>query len=292
MTRIRLFGFFPKYLTRDPAALQLTINPFVSTELAKQEDKGPKYSQYRDLQYTFKPMGKNAESPSDRHATLEVKKMSTQAVLWSRNYPDEAPACWPAEDNRMVLAWDVGTSAAHAEIKNNPALQKQLEALKNKKKGLLLETVLPETGAPLEQVIVPEVDLSRGWFDSRRAMVSGKFVLARGEDRVTTIYRLNNGSVVGEFFGAPMATDSAIGMVAAVNRENEILLVDEQNGRELKRYTFASPVRLARFMGGKDSKLLVLTADQVLHRLPLPERSDSVRSAATAQSALSPITPR
>jgi WD40 repeat protein len=310
----QLFGFFPKYLTRDPAVLQLALDPFASTELAKQDDNAPEYSQYRDLQYTFKPMDKKEASqhhialqdkaafgarlltgkvlPPDYHATLEVKKMSTQAVLWSRDYPDQTPACWPAEDNRLVLAWDVGNASAHAEIKNNPALQKQLEALKDKKKGLLIETVLPETGAPLEQVIVPEVDLSRGWFDSRRAMVSGKYVLARGEDRVTTIYRLNDGSKVGEFFGAPMATDSAIGMVAAVNRENEILLVDEENGRELKRYTFASPVRLARFASGKDSKLMVLTADQVLHRLPLPERSESARALATPRSALSPITPQ
>jgi hypothetical protein len=45
-------------------------------------------------------------------------------------------------------------------------------------------------------------------------------------------------------------------------------------------------------MGGKDSKLLVLTADQVLHRLPLPERSDFARATATPESALSAITAR
>jgi hypothetical protein len=37
----------------------------------------------------------------------------------------------------------------------------------------------------------------------------------------------------------------------------------------LKRFSFASPVRLAHIVDGKDKTLLVLTADQVLHRIPL-----------------------
>lgn len=298
----KLFGLFPKYFTHDPAVLELTLEPFQSDELAKQDDKEPEFFQYRDLQLSFKPMGKaNAEARDSagrafmpvRHATLEVKKMGTQAVLWSRDYPDLRPALWPADDNRLVLVWNLTSDTAKTEIKNHPALQKQMEALKEKKKkGLLIETVLPETGAPLEQAIVPAADLRRGLWNSRETWVTGKFVLARGAERVTAIYLLQDGTEEGEFFGEPVATDSALGMIAAVNRENEIRLVDEQNGRELKRYTFASPVRLARFMGGKDSKLLVLTADQVLHRLPLPERSDFARATATPESALSAITAR
>jgi len=59
--------------------------------------------------------------------------------------------------------------------------------------------------------------------------------------------------------------------VAAVNREDEVLLVDERSGKELKRFTLGSPVRLARIVAGKETLLLVLTADQVVHRLALPQ---------------------
>jgi hypothetical protein len=68
-----------------------------------------------------------------------------------------------------------------------------------------------------------------------------------------------------------LTSDAASGVIAAVNRENEILLVDERNGKEIKRFSFASPIRLARIVTGKEKQLIVLTADQVVHRVPLPQ---------------------
>jgi class 3 adenylate cyclase len=72
-----------------------------------------------------------------------------------------------------------------------------------------------------------------------------------------------------------VAADGAAGLIAAENREGEILLVDEHSGKELKRFTLGSPVRLAQMVTGKENALLVLTADQVVHRLPLPQRTES-----------------
>jgi hypothetical protein len=46
---------------------------------------------------------------------------------------------------------------------------------------------------------------------------------------------------VGEFFGIPAATDASTGIVAGVNRDNEVLLVDERTGKEMRRFTLASP---------------------------------------------------
>jgi hypothetical protein len=150
-------------------------------------------------------------------------------------------------------------------------LQKEREGFKDKKRGLLLETVVPETGAPLEQVAVPEADLTNGLGDARQAMVSGEFVLVRGEHGNTVIYRLDTGAKIGEFFGLPVATDATLSLVAATNREDEIVLVEESTGKELKRFSLGSAVRVARIIRGKQNQLLVLTADQVVHRLALPE---------------------
>ncbi len=258
----RFWGEFPKYGQRDAEILAMSLDVDDSKDLGKYEDNE---WQYRDLEYSFKSMGsgKNVNT----HATLQVKRMGTQQVAWSHDYPHETPACWPAEDNRFVLGWDLSTEGAKDEIKLHPQLKAAADALKDHHKGLLLETVVPETGAPLEQLVVPEVDLSRGWNDERFARVSGESVLVRGEHGNTVIYRLDTGVKVGEFFGFPAATDAASGLIAAVNRDDEILLVDERTGRELNRFTVGAPVRLARIVDGKT--LLVLTADQVVHRLPL-----------------------
>jgi hypothetical protein len=255
-----LFGQFPKYVDLDPKELKYTTAPVKSTELAKLDDNE---RQYHDLELKFKPMGK--DKGTDRHATLEG-----QAVAWTRDFIAETPACWPAEDDRLVLAWDLSNDAVKNEVSAHPELGRELEALKQRKKGLLIETVSPETGKALEAVIVPETDLTHGWNDVRRAMVSGDVVLARGEHENTAIYRLKDGGKVGEFFGRPVATDANLHLVAGVNRENEILLVDEETGKELKRFTLNSPIRLARISGAKDKTLMVLTADQVVHRIAVP----------------------
>jgi hypothetical protein len=260
----RVWGQYPKYMSKDPMETLMVISPQSDKQLGKYDDDD---WQYRDMQYRFKPMGKDKDTRY--HATLEVKKMETQAVAWTRDYPHETPAIWTAEDNRLVLAWDLSNDTAKSEIKNYAALQSEAQAMKTKNRGLLIETVNPETGAPEQQVLIPEADLTHGWDDVRRAMVSGEFVLVRGEHSNTVIYKLDTGAKVGEFFGTPLATDAASGLIAAVNREDEVLIVDERTGKELQRFTLGSPARLAQIVTVKEKTLLVLTEDQVVHRLPL-----------------------
>jgi WD40 repeat protein len=265
-----VFGQFPKYLDMDATQMEITLPSVTTSDLGKYDDKE---WQYGDFDYSFKPMG--GSNSTDYHATLQVKKMGAQAATWTRDYPEVVPVCWPADGDRLALAWDLSTDTAKEELKKYPGAQEEAKALSSHKKGLLIETVTLETGAPLEQVALPEVDLSRGWDDKRFAQISGEYALVRGEHSNTVIYRLETGAKVGEFFGTPLEADSATGLIAAVNREDEILLVDERTGKEIERFTLGSPARLARIVTGK--KLMVLTADQVVHQLPLPELQSAAR---------------
>jgi hypothetical protein len=262
----RLYGILPKYLKHDPTEIEIELNSQNAKELGKPE---PKDLQHEDLQFTFKSMGKNKDT--SYHSTLEVKDMEKQTVLWSHDYSGMVPVSWPSDDRRMVLAWDLSVDTAKSEVKKYPKLQDETKGFNNHKSGLLVETVDAKTGAPLQQVALPEVDLTKGWSDSRFARVSGEYVLVKGEHSNTVIYRLDTGAKVGEFFGSAVASDAARGLIAAVNRDDEIILVDEKSGKEIQRFTLGSPVRLSRIMGGSDPKLLVLTADQVVHQLPLPQ---------------------
>ena len=270
----RLYAQALKYLDKERMQLQITMDPPSGKPLSDYElDQW----QYRDLNYFFTSLGKNKSKVN--HARLSVKPMESKTVAWTRDFDHETPTCWPADDDRLVLAWDVATDGARIELKKFPQLQSQLDARRNQQKGILLETVNSATGASLEQVILPEADLSHGAQDTRRAMVSGNFVLAHGEHNNTVIYRLKDGSKVAEFFGSAISTNTTLNLIAATNREDEILLVDEQTGKELERFTLGSPIRLARIIPPQaandktkstSGSLLVLTADQVVHRLPLP----------------------
>ncbi len=268
-----VFGQLPKYRDSDPAEAELALPEITTTDLGKYDDKE---RQYGDFTYMLKAEGD--ANWTDHHATLQVKKMGSQTTAWTREYPNETPVCWPADGDRLALAWDLSTQTAKDEMKKYPKAQQQDKALTTHKKGLLIETVTPETGALLEEVALPEVDLSRGWNDERFAQVSGEYALVHGEHDNTVIYKLDTGEKVGEFFGTPLATDSGAGLIAGVNREDEVFLVDERTGKEIERFTLGSPARLARIVNGdKEKNLLVLTADQVVHRLPLPEAQSAAR---------------
>ena len=279
-----LIGQFPKFLDKEPADLKIRLTSPGGQDLGKYEGND---WQYRNLQVRFKPLGR--DKATDHHATLELKNMETQTVAWSRDYTHEMPACWPAEDDRLVLAWDLSNDTAKSEIKSMPTLQHEVSALKNRQKGLLIETVALATGAPLEQVIVPETDLSNGHSDKRHAEVSGQFVLVRGEHGNTVIYSMKDGSKVGEFFGSVIATDAKADLIAATNREDEIILLDEQSGKELQRFTLDSPVRVAQIVPAASAPVragavLILTADQVVHRLPLPAGSMPATALSKSQT--------
>jgi len=261
-----LFAMLPKYLTHDPTELEVDLGGQGAKEFGKPADKD---RQHENLQYIFRSMGKSKDLAY--HATLEVKDMATQKVLWSRDYPGESPVCWPADNGRIMLAWDLSVDTAKSEVKRYPKLEEQTKGLASHKKGLLIETVDEHSGAPLEQVALPEIDLTNGWSDDRYAQLSGEYLLVNGEHGNTVIYKIDNGAKLGEFFGVPAATDASKGLIVAVNREDEILMVDEKTGKELERFTLGSPVRRARITTGSDPKLLVLTADQIVHQLPLPQ---------------------
>lgn len=261
-----LFAMLPKYLTHDPTEIELDLGGQGAKELGKPEEKD---RQHESLQYLFRSMGKNKDL--SYHATLEVKDMETQKVLWSHDFPRESPVCWPSDDGRMMLAWDLSVDTAKSEVKKYARLQEQTKGFTSHKNGLLIETVDGHTGAPLEQVALPELDLTNGSNDERYAQLSGEYLLVNGEHGNTAIYKIDTGAKVGEFFGLPVASDASKALIAAVNREDEILLVDEKTGKEMQRFTLGSPVRLARIVTGADPKLLVLTADQIVHQIPLPQ---------------------
>ena len=74
---------------------------------------------------------------------------------------------------------------------------------------------------------------------------------------------------LGAFFGRPIAGDGKLGLIAATNRDQEIIIFDAANARALKRVTVDHLLRAARFIPEKNA-LLVLTASQRVYSIDLP----------------------
>jgi len=275
----QLYANYPKFRGADAVTGRFDLEKRDAQPLPF---KFPEHAwQYSELIVQYKPNSKN--KGIDRNAILEIHSITNNSLLWTHNYSHETPACWMAgDDPAMILAWDLETAGAHDELKNLPAMASQASALKEKKKGLLLEIVDKHTGQPLHQLVVPERDLTKGWSDTRRGVSMGDFVLIKGELDNTVIYRASDATRIGEVFGSPIAQNGDLHLFCARNRENELVVYDAATAKEQSHYNFDSPVRFAAFQPATKS-LLVLTADQKVHTMPLrnaPEAGARVVGAA------------
>jgi|GEM_PF-3218471 len=262
-----MYGQFPKYLSWDATEMKIPLSTGHPENLAKLDDDEWQYHEY---ELRLKPNKKGADTSGN--VTLEVKKMKEQTVAWTRSFEHERPAVWPGEGNRLVLGWDLASKSAKDEIKTHTELQAVANGLADRKKGLLIDVVNAVTGASEGVKILPEADLTHGWDDERRTRVSGDYALVSGEHNNVVIYKLSDGTKVGEFFGELLAADAELGLVVAANREDEILFVEEKTGKEIRRFTLGSPVRYATIVSGGQNMFYAVTADQMMHRIPLVAR--------------------
>jgi hypothetical protein len=274
----QLYANYPKFRGADPMVGRFDPKLLDGQAL---DFKLPEHAwQYGDLILQYKPLGRNKSI--DRNAILEIHGITDNALLWNRNFPQETPACWIVDNDRaMILAWDLDSAGARTEIKGLPALAPEIAALKDRKKGLLLEIVDKRTGQGLHQLVVPERDLTEGRYDTRRGVSMGDFVLMRGEQDNTVIYRVSDGTRTGEVFGSPVAQNADLHLFCTRNRENELTVYDAETAKEQHHYTFDSPVRFAAFQPAVKS-LFVLTADQKIHTMPLAGTSESTTQVAGA----------
>ena len=82
-------------------------------------------------------------------------------------------------------------------------------------------------------------------------------------------------------FGSPVAQNADLHLFCARNRENELTVYDAATAKERYHYTFDSPVRFTAFQPAAKT-LLILTADQKIHTMPLAGTSESTTQIAGA----------
>jgi len=274
----QLYASYPKFRGADPVMGRYDLDNHNAQTL---NFKLPEHAwQFGDLIVQYMLQGRS--KTINRNAALEIHSVKDDSLLWSRNYSQETPAIWTTvDDPGMILAWDLDTAGARSEIKGLSGLAPQIAALKDKKKGLFLEIVDKRTGQHLHELVVPERDISRGWYDTRRGQTMGDFVLMQGESDNTVIYRAADATRIGEVFGTPIAQNSDLRLFCVRNRENELTIYDAATAKEQRHYNFDSPVRFAAFQPATKS-VLVLTADQKVHTLPFETApAEATQFAAT-----------
>ncbi|MGA2851895.1 MAG: M48 family metalloprotease [Terracidiphilus sp.] len=202
---------------------------------------------------------------------MDVFDLTTGAHLWSKRFPHLTPILRKTDGDALLLIMDLAWQTATDEVAHTGS--KLVKTSDNRgewlPKGLLVEILDSRTGEIRRQLALPQAVYQDDNHDNRSAALYGDYLVVHGNENNSTIYRISDGMRLGAFYGTSIAGDGKLGLIAATNREQEIILYDATNGRELKRVTVDHSPRTARFIPEKN-ELLVLTANQRVFTIDLP----------------------
>jgi WD40 repeat protein len=211
-----------------------------------------------------KPLKK--EGDVSQNMSLSVSDAVSDAALWSRDFPREAPRVHVDEyEGTMVLSWAVRSEHAKAEIKADPKLKARLAAMGDKEGDYFIQTVDARTGKPSGALLV---ETGKGSFRIEDMFAAGDWLVVSDTSNRVLLYSLSSGEQRGKFFGRAPAISKAAGLLSVETERGQLTLFDLSTGERRDRYDFSSPVSLAHF-GDDGKRLLVLTADQTVYLLDL-----------------------
>lgn len=198
------------------------------------------------------------------NVTLEVLDARDLSPLWSATFPRERPWFWVApRDNTITLVWAARSKAASAAIKENPVLQRQMKALKEKEGDYLIRTLDLKTGKPLGELML---ETGKGSFRIKEVFTSRDWVVVGDTENRVLVYSLADGRQVGKVFGKRPRISVAGNLLAVDSDEGVLTIYDLATFEKREQFTFPSPVSMARFSpDGK--RLFVLTANQTVYQL-------------------------
>ena len=200
---------------------------------------------------------------------LQVRDAASNHVLWSKKFKEDLPyflAC--VCGGNLTFWWYLEEAGAKEELDAHPNLKPFAAAIQDKRSGIIVEVIDQHTGDIKMSAVLQDKHSqeSRYKFVSRNVSTFKDYALVRGVEQTTAVFHLPDGQRVGDFFGEVVARDPRTGWVIVASKVNELEIFDVATTRELKRMTFAAPVRSTWFALAPKT-IQVLTADQTVHTI-------------------------
>lgn len=233
------------------------------------------HHQLLDVSYFNDPSGKS----NDEFQFFDQK---TGNLLWKKRYSNGAPLISQQEPGVLVMTWGREGLSDWGEIKHSTMMVKSSDLTKDQDQGMLIELVNSQTGAVLRQLATPEGRASGSSVDNRSAVAFGDLVVAHGNSSNSVVYDAKTGARLMAFWGRAIAGDNKLGLIAATNHDQEIVVYEVATGKERFHSTLDLKVRAARFIPEKQ-QLLVVTGNQSLYTLDVSPGALNPNSP-TAQS--------
>jgi WD40 repeat protein len=218
-----------------------------------------------------------------REPDLVVTDIVTGKLLWEKDYGNSDVIFHlqaAAGKDIFTFRLSLGSGAAAAEMKANPALKEQVRAIKDWQTGTLIQVLDAATGALLTEF---PVDTGSGSFRIVSASAApDRVVVGDGTNRVR-VYS-PEGAFAGWIFGSRPALALATGLLAVESDDGSLDIYDLAT--LTTRGTLRFPMALAHYQFSPDGKkLFALTGDQTAYLFDLSQVQPARYEPAAGVSA-------
>ncbi len=224
-------------------------------------DRGAQqYRQFLLTRKSLKAEKEGGEPPSlTREVKLELRNIIDNKVIWSREFPKEAPRYFFDEfSGRLIFYWTLGSEAGKARLKEDPALAARAKELGNKDDDYLMDVFDAFAGKSVGTLLL---ETGKGSFEIESGFSEGEWLILHDSENRVLCYSLKSGELQHRFFGAQAAVNPFRNQIIVENYPGELTLYDLSNGESQGRLVFTSNAAFVRFsVDGK--RLFVLTAEQ------------------------------
>lgn len=265
-----LYADFPKSDQNERRIGRLKPGQQESGDGIKVEDASAQ--QFGKYLVSTKPAKKDGSL--DSNVVVEVRDLLTGRLLWSKDFPKEAPALYPQpRHHKLILSWTISSSAAKKQIGENPKLQQQLESLGDQRGDYLIQVLDFDSGQADGSLLL---ETGKGSFHVRDAAAAGDWVIVTDTQNRVLVYSLKTGQQLGRAFGVTRDVSKTGGLLCAGNGGGRLSIYDLASMTEREALTFSSTISHAAF-NDDGTRLVVLTSNQAVYVLDVSELPASPR---------------
>jgi hypothetical protein len=201
-----------------------------------------------------------------REVRFELKDIVSDKIIWSRDFPKEAPEfSFDEFSGRIVFYWYLGSDAGKAKLKENAELQAKAGALGKDSIAYLIEIVDAFAGKTVGVILL---ETGGGLFGFGEILSEGDWLVRRDSNGRVLVYSIRDGDIRHRFFGGKAALNPKRDQIAVENFSGEVAIYDLNTGDRHANFVISGGAAFFRF-NLEGNKLFVLSDDQSAYAFDL-----------------------
>jgi hypothetical protein len=201
-----------------------------------------------------------------REARFELKDFIQDKIIWSRDFPKEAPEfSFDDYSGRLILYWRLSSDAGKARLKEIAELQAKADSLGDKSDDYLVEVVDAHTQKTIGTMLL---ETGKGSFDIGAGLSERGWLALHDSRGRVLVYSIKGGELPHRFFGANTAINPTNNQIAVENFPGEITLYSLDTGDRQATFVINGSAAFVRF-NLQGNKLFILSDAQSVYAFDL-----------------------